>query len=269
MFVKDYFGDHIGLYFAWLGHYTRALIFPTVFGIIAMISQVAGPERNGLNPVAENWLTIPYSLFFAMWSVTFLSSWVQRENELRFLWGSEGFENNERTRPQFKGQHLVNQETGREMMHHEHLARRAIKLFLSFLISFSCIALTAYLAVEATAVKSWGEFNTPGKFSECEYHEILPNATFAMLRNTTEYHICVRDMFILDKQKWKVLSSVLNLILIFGAGTCYEAVAMALTNWENHRTNTNWEDSKIIKNFLFQVRKIPSWPRSWANFSLL
>jgi hypothetical protein len=72
-----------------------------------MIAQVTGPERNGLNPVADNLLAIPYSLFFAMWSVTFLSSWTQRQNELRFLWGSEDFEVGERTRPEFKGQVLT------------------------------------------------------------------------------------------------------------------------------------------------------------------
>ena len=84
-------------------------------------------------------------MFFAMWSVTFLSSWSPRENELRFVWGSKDYEFGERTRPEFKGQHLVNQKTGREMMHHEHVVRRAVKLVASFLISFRCIFLTAGL----------------------------------------------------------------------------------------------------------------------------
>ncbi len=32
--VKDYFGIEIALYFAWLGHYTKALLFPAIFGML-------------------------------------------------------------------------------------------------------------------------------------------------------------------------------------------------------------------------------------------
>jgi hypothetical protein len=127
------------------------------------------------------------------------------------------------------------------MMHHEHVVRRALKLGGSFLISFMCIGLTAGLAVEATAVKSWGEFNKPGPFPQCV--DILENVT---------YVDCVNGLNIFEKSKFKWLSSLLNLVLIIGAGTAYENVALMLTDWENHRTNTEWEDSKV------RVRATPS-----------
>ena len=235
--VRDYFGDHIALYFAWLGHYTRALIFPTVFGAAGMVSQALSPSMD------ENPLTIPYSVFFAMWSVTFLSSWNQKSNELGYLWGSEGFEANERTRPQFKGVHKVNLETGREVMLHDHLVLRYLKLALSFGISFSCISLTIIFAVEATAVQSWG-------IPECgglnAYELSKQTATDA----SSGADFC--DSNPLMKNRFKFLSSLLNLVLIFASGTIYEKVAENLTEWENHRTETDWADSKIIKNFLFQ-----------------
>ena len=34
--------------------------------------------------------------------------------------------------------------------------------------------------------------------------------------------------------------------------TIYSAVALALTQWENHQFEDDWEDSLIIKNFSFQ-----------------
>jgi len=34
--IKRYFGDKIGLYFAWLGFYTKSLIFPSIIGIITV-----------------------------------------------------------------------------------------------------------------------------------------------------------------------------------------------------------------------------------------
>lgn len=38
--IKDYFGEKIAMYFAWLGAYTTALIFPTLIGILVFIFNV-------------------------------------------------------------------------------------------------------------------------------------------------------------------------------------------------------------------------------------
>ena len=56
--------------------------------------------------IDENPTTLAYSIYLALWSVTFLNSWSRRENELKFLWGSEGYETVEKPRPQFKGEHI-------------------------------------------------------------------------------------------------------------------------------------------------------------------
>ena len=55
-----------------------------------------------------------------------------------------------------------------------------------------------------------------------------------------------------ENNKWKLVSSMLNLLIIVIAGAIYEYLAYHLTMWENHRTNTEFEDSIIMKNFLFQ-----------------
>ena len=65
--------------------------------------------------VDNNWLTLPYTVFLAMWSIGFLSTWQTRENELRFLWGTDVLQDHAlEPRREFKGMLRVNEETNRE-----------------------------------------------------------------------------------------------------------------------------------------------------------
>ena len=80
-FIRDYFGDHVGLYSAWLVLYTSKLVTPALAGLVCFIAQFS----LGLD---NNWMTVPYSVFLALWSVLFLTMWQRKENELQFLWGN-------------------------------------------------------------------------------------------------------------------------------------------------------------------------------------
>ncbi|KAK2185181.1 hypothetical protein NP493_243g00000 [Ridgeia piscesae] len=49
-----------------------------------------------------------------------------------------------------------------------------------------------------------------------------------------------------------VISSVLNAISILILGKIYDVLAWKLTDWENHRTQTRYDDALIMKLFAFQ-----------------
>ena len=70
--IRDYFGEQIALYFAFIQTYTRSLIWPTVIGVATMVGHV----QNG---VEGNQLTIIYSILVSFWSVYFLSAWKRRQ----------------------------------------------------------------------------------------------------------------------------------------------------------------------------------------------
>ena len=55
--IRDYFGDEVGLYFSWLGTYTRMLMLNGFFGIVVFICQLyfGGVDRNPL--------TLTYSVY--------------------------------------------------------------------------------------------------------------------------------------------------------------------------------------------------------------
>lgn len=80
--IRDYFGDEVAFYFAWLGTYTSSLTVPGLMGVVVRLFQ---PAASG-GGVDANIFTLPYTIFLAMWSIGFLSTWTKRENELRFLW---------------------------------------------------------------------------------------------------------------------------------------------------------------------------------------
>ena len=71
-----------------------------------------------------------------------------------------------------------------------------------------------------------------------------------------------------------IAGSVFNVICIQLFGKIYESVAVILNNWEHHRTQTQYEDSQIMKSFVFQVRFEFLFPsrvspgRLWADIRL-
>ncbi len=90
--VKDYFGEKIGLYFLWLGHYTTWLISAAVVGFLSWI-WVAADENDPSAPV------IPYfAAFIAVWSTLFLEFWKRKQSYAAMKWGTVGFENDEQVR---------------------------------------------------------------------------------------------------------------------------------------------------------------------------
>ena len=219
--IRDYFGDHVAIYFAWMELYTRGLFWPAGLGCFAMVTQFT------VDTVDDNPFTIPYSVFFAAWSIVFLSSWKRRENELKFLWGTEGFEARERPRSEFKGRHVVNPETNRDEIVYTQPVKRAIVNVMSLLFSIMFCCVTIFCAVGATLIKDNAPINS---WTDEQRAQATP----------------------IDKYAYKAGASFLNLVIIVVGGLIYEAIARALTNWENHRTPTEWEDSIIFKNFLFQ-----------------
>lgn len=47
--IRDYFGDEVAMYFAWLGVYTRSLIVPGLGGVVVRAFQGAVGHANPLD----------------------------------------------------------------------------------------------------------------------------------------------------------------------------------------------------------------------------
>eukprot|EP01052_Picozoa_sp_SAG31_P034906 SAG31_NODE_4141_length_3539_cov_2.949419_2_plen_429_part_00 len=154
--IRDYFGDHVGMYVSWLVTYTKSLVWPALLGLAVQIYGIARLVNDDITDLTESLAIIPFAAFLGLWSGIFLSQWRARETELAFLWGSEGSEEMAPVRAEFKGKLVINMETHDEKLVHPSMAVLATKLIVSTGLSMSLMLLTAFLAFCATLIQYYG-----------------------------------------------------------------------------------------------------------------
>mmetsp|Transcript_24367 Transcript_24367/g.17151 ORF Transcript_24367/g.17151 Transcript_24367/m.17151 type:complete len:108 (-) Transcript_24367:2164-2487(-) len=95
-FIADYYGEKMGMYFAWLMHYTGWLLIPSVLGTILFIYQSFTFLVYGLSykEAYETPLNAIYSIFIAVWATCFCESWKRKENAIANSWLMRDFHNN-------------------------------------------------------------------------------------------------------------------------------------------------------------------------------
>nr|XP_057933343.1 anoctamin-1-like [Doryrhamphus excisus] len=136
--VRKYFGEKIGLYFAWLGVYTQLLVPASIVGIIVFGYGVATVDTNipslemcdqrfnftmcplcdgacdfwqlstacgtaRASHLFDNPATVFFAIFMSLWAVLFLEHWKRRQISLSFSWDLTGIEEDEEhPRPKYE-----------------------------------------------------------------------------------------------------------------------------------------------------------------------
>uniref|UniRef100_A0A672P177 Anoctamin n=1 Tax=Sinocyclocheilus grahami TaxID=75366 RepID=A0A672P177_SINGR len=128
--IRKYFGEKIGLYFAWLGVYTQLLIPASVVGIIVFFYGWATVETNipsqemcdedqnftmcplcdracdywhlstacgtaRASHLFDNPATVFFAIFMSVWAAMFLEHWKRRQISLNYSWDLTGMEEEE------------------------------------------------------------------------------------------------------------------------------------------------------------------------------
>ncbi|XP_053442421.1 anoctamin-8 isoform X1 [Nycticebus coucang] len=137
--ICDYFGVKIAMYFAWLGFYTSAMVYPAVFGSVLYTFTEADQTSRDVSCVV-------FALFNVIWSTLFLEEWKRRGAELAYKWGtldSPG-EAMEEPRPQFRGVRRISPVTRAEEFYYPPWKRLLFQLLVSLplcLASLVCVFL--------------------------------------------------------------------------------------------------------------------------------
>ncbi|XP_041933898.1 anoctamin-6 [Alosa sapidissima] len=273
--IRKYYGEKIAIYFAWLGFYTIMLTLAAIVGLCCFIfgyntresstwsKEVCDPEIGGkifmcprcdkdcsywrLNSTCEtskdlcifdNYGTLVFAVFMAIWVTLFLEFWKRYQAELEYEWDTVEFlEQEEQPRPEYEAKCIYSRTspvTGDEEKVPYTACGRCVRLtcgigtvlFWIFLIIASVVAVIIYrLAVFFT-------------FSRRLREDIKGLEPF--------------KEYVTPQMATTVTASIINFIIIMILNNLYEKVAIWITDFELPRTKTDYENSLTLKMFLFQ-----------------
>ena len=241
--IRRYFGTTIGLYFAWLEMYTRALFFPAVFGLLIYVVQ-AGTGAVSLNEMGD-WL-IAYSVFIALWSTLFLEMWKRRENELKHDWGTAQAVRHNQDIDFYDDIRPASLEQKRELEERGGAPKLQLMAASAGTLLALCIAVCLVAGIPLW-IKAAGAYVSaqacpdPGELDGTGEGDTVPDATD---------HTCTE---IPSLATWLSYGgSVINLVCIVLLQPICERVVRELTQHEQHRTYTEHSNSMTIKGFTLQ-----------------
>uniref|UniRef100_A0A669F2A2 Anoctamin n=1 Tax=Oreochromis niloticus TaxID=8128 RepID=A0A669F2A2_ORENI len=243
--VRKYFGEKIGLYFAWLGVYTQLLVPASIVGIIVFGYGVATMDTNipslemcdqrlnftmcplcdqacdfwhlstacgtaKASHLFDNPATVFFAIFMSLWAVLFLEQWKRRQISLSFSWDLTGIEEDEVNSP-------IEKLTWKDRLP-GYLINVSSILFM-FALTFSAVFGVIIYRITVSAIMAM----SPDP-------EIRHNVRVTVTATAV----------------------IINLVVILILDEIYGAVAVWLTELEIPKTETNFEERLILKAFLLK-----------------
>lgn len=266
--IRDYFGVHIAFYFEWLGFYTKWLMAPTALGVLIYFSKTvlqADYFKGTLHVEQEHDLYPYFALFMALWATLFLEFWKRRSRMLVYQWDIQPQTSVDHVRPKFVSNlrarfsedtllsHLRNiipsdsstlsafNDTNVKMdlaQYDEVLyyppVHRTLKhmvtypLMLAMIVGLGTGMAWIYvggLFLDYDAVKA--QFAAGATVNDAWKEEIAPDRYYALV-------------------------GIANGVAIPILNVLYKRVAVRLTEWELHRTFSEYNEALALKLFMFQ-----------------
>ncbi|CDI97940.1 protein of unknown function DUF590 [Echinococcus multilocularis] len=269
-YVRLYFGESIAFYFAWLGLYTYWLIPVGIFGLLVfclsaidisddrIVDDVCnrGSEfvmcptcsqrgckfwllnasclATKMTHLVDNISTVLFAIFMSIWATLFMENWKRYQNVLGHRWNVQHLEPvDEPPRPEFLAllkkrgyKTTVNLITGREEPSIPFWSRK----LPCTVLSFSSVILGMVLCLAALI--------------GVIFYRLIVNTLLLQHEN-----VFISSMAGIITT---VTSSCINLVCIFILKLVYDKIAVKLTDMENHRTQSEYDDSLTLKLYLLQ-----------------
>uniref|UniRef100_A0A3Q3BGL7 Anoctamin n=1 Tax=Kryptolebias marmoratus TaxID=37003 RepID=A0A3Q3BGL7_KRYMA len=275
--VRKYYGEKIGIYFAWLGFYTEMLLFAAVVGTICFIygfltyddnewSKEICSERIGGNIVMcplcdkkcgfwklnttcnsswqshlfDNVATVFFAIFMGIWVTLFLEFWKRRQARLEYEWDLFDFEEEQQQlqlRPEY------------EIKCHVQKEDPITKEMEPYLPLTSKCARTC---LSGATVLLWILLIIACIIGVIAYRLAVYAAFASIMKDSPTNNLEVVGPYITPQLATSVTASCINFVIIMILNLLYERVAIWITDMEIPKTHLEYENKLTVKMFLFQ-----------------
>ena len=226
--VRAYFNDEIALYFSWFYHYTNFVFFPSFVSIFIFILKFIISEEQ-----IEN-VRMFYAIGIAIWVQFFIISWNKKSSELKVQWNNEQkIFQKEVQRMDFVGELKINPVTGKY-----HLYYPTYKRLISYF--FSAIAVLLFFGISIFLNIIY--FNL---------RKVFPENDILYMPKVKNFSIKYR-LF----ERGQIVTWIIGYIkdTLFGyLGDVFNVINKKITYLENHKTDQHYNNSFIIKKFIFNT----------------
>ena len=184
-----------------------------------LILQYVGDERSSveMTVIVSNAV---YMLVAVLWSTFFYEYWKRKENRLSITWGQTDFEEDEVMRPTYYGTRRRSPEDDDMNEIYFPTSKRNCRRGVGYMISLIIVAIVIVIVFGIFYLRYW---------------------------LTERYKPADGEKPSLFYKNISTICSTINAIQIIIFNTIYNKVALALTKWENHRTQSDFESSLISK----------------------
>ncbi|CAM4753214.1 unnamed protein product [Rotaria magnacalcarata] len=210
--VRNYFGEEVAYYFEFLEFYTKALRLPAVLGLCV-----------SLWPGSDFYKYSLFCIFNVIWWTVFMEKWKRLSNRLAYQWGSYDLQIFERPRPLYYGDLKNSPITNQPERRYPKWKRVLKKYLVSYPILICCLALSLWIYF-----------------------------AFYGIQMKTDHDYPLDDsLFFIHAKLMRTLPSTGYSLLILGLNLIYRKIATHLTDFENHRLRTSYENNLTSKLFIF------------------
>ena len=243
--IEKYYGEKIAFYFAWLEHCSFHLLYLSVIGMIVFIVQLTSGKW-------DHWLRPYFSIVVMIWSFVVMVTWRRRSNYLAYTWGTLNYQEEEVTRPDFRGTKDVVCPVTNTYIPYYPPWKRWLMMCCSILLTFAFTMVTLLCILilygnRDVMLERYFATGDEGSF----------NFSFSLnvIGGTAPFLGDVLDREHLhDPKFWFIMigfPTVLAFLLPL-LNFCLRRLALWLNEIENHRTEAEHQTHFIIKVFAFR-----------------
>ncbi|NXT32915.1 ANO5 protein, partial [Pelecanoides urinatrix] len=273
--IRKYYGEKIGIYFAWLGFYTEMLFLAAVVGLICFLyglftmdenmssKEICDPAIGGeiimcplcdreceywrLNTTCvsseyshlfDNVATLFFAIFMGIWVTLFLEFWKRRQARLKYEWDLVDFEEEQQQlqlRPEYEAKCTQKK---------KNPVTQEMEPYLPI------TSQAMRFCISGTTVLFWVSLIIASMIAVIVYR-LAVYAAFASLMENTQTLQPISGL-LTPQLATSVTASCLNFVIIMILNFLYERIAIWITDMEIPRTHMEYENRLTMKMFLFQ-----------------